>query len=91
MLMLLLTALVWAADQIPLASFHGKVHGVSSKQITIETDEGNLLDFEINRKTRILKAKKQIAVTDLATGDIVTIEAKQEMARFLVAVTITQN
>jgi len=89
--MLLLTALVWAADQIPLASFHGKVHGVSSKQITIETDEGNLLDFEINRKTRILKAKKQIAVTDLATGDIVTIEAKQEMARFLVAVTITQN
>jgi len=77
------------AGPIPLATFHGKVKGVSNKQITIENEEGNLVDFEINRKTRLTREKKPITASDLQTGDIVTIEAKQEMVRFLVAVTIT--
>jgi hypothetical protein len=36
------------------------VHGVSNKLITIENGEGNLVDFEINRKTRVLRDKKPI-------------------------------
>ena len=84
---LLVTTLVCA--QIPLATFMGTVHGVSKKEITIENPEGNLVDFEINRKTRVMLNKKQISAEDLHTGDTVTIEAKQEMVRFLVAVTIT--
>jgi hypothetical protein len=75
--------------KIPLAIFSGTVHGVSNKSLTIETAEGNLLEFEINRKTRITRDKKEIRPTDLTTGDVVAIEAKQEMVRFLVAVTIT--
>jgi hypothetical protein len=75
--------------KIPLATFTGTVHGVSNKLITIENGEGNLVDFEINRKTRVQRDKKQISPSDLETGDSVTIEAKQEMSRFLVAVTIT--
>jgi len=80
-----------AAQQakIPLANFSGTVHGVSGKKITIETAEGNLVDFDIDRKTRILRNKKQIHATDLSTGDTVSIEARQVMARFLIAVTIT--
>jgi len=80
-----------AAQQakIPLANFSGTVHGVSSKKITIETAEGNLLDFDIDRKTKILRDKKQIHATDLSTGDAVSIEARQIMSRFLIAVTIT--
>ena len=77
------------AEKIPIATFHGTVHGVSTKSITIETEDGNLVDFEINRKTRVLRAKKEIHATDLATGDVVTIDAKQEMVQFLVALTIT--
>ena len=80
---------IMLAAQMPLANFSGAVHGVSKKQITIETAEGNLVDFEINRKTRVLRDKKQISSEDLRTGDPVTIEARQEMAQFLVAVTIT--
>ena len=80
---------VLGQSKIPLATFHGTVHGVSNKTITIETEDGNLVDFEINRKTRIVRAKKEIHATDLETGDVVTIDAKQEMVRFLVAVTIT--
>jgi hypothetical protein len=59
------------------------------KQITIETAEGNLIDFDINKKTRVLRGKKQIAPEDLQTGASVTIEAKQEFVQYLVAVTIT--
>ena len=78
------------ADKIPLANFTGKVHGTpTSKQITIENDDGNLVDFEINRKTVLKRDKKAISVSEIASGDTVVIEAKQEMVRFLVAVTIT--
>jgi hypothetical protein len=78
-----------ATGQLPLATFSGAIHGVSKKQITIETAEGNLLDFDINKKTRVLRGKKQIAPEDLQTGDSVTIEAKQEKIQYLIAVTIT--
>lgn len=76
-------------QKIPPATFNGTVHGVSNKQVTIENEAGNLLDFEINRKTRVMRGSKQISVSDLENGDIVTIEARQEMGRFLVAVSVT--
>ena len=77
---------------LPVATFGGTVHGVSSKRITIENSDGNLVDFDVNRKTRIMRGKKEIPISNLATGDAVTIEARQERARFaliLTAVTIT--
>lgn len=86
---LLLTAGLLIAQKIPPATFSGTIHGVSSKQITIEKDDGNLLDFEINHKTRILRGGQKIPVSGLQTGDVVTIEAREEMGRFLVAVAIT--
>jgi hypothetical protein len=87
----LLSALLCVAQtpKIPLATFSGAVHGVSSKQITIETSEGNLVDFDINRNTKILRDKKPIKASDIETGDHVTIDARQQMAKFLVAVIIT--
>jgi len=75
--------------QIPPASFSGTVHDLSKKQITLETPEGNLLDFDINKKTRVQRGKREIAAEDLHTGDLVTIEARQEFGKYLVALTIT--
>ena len=91
---ILLIAGLLAGQQvaIPLANFSGTVHGFSSKLITIENSDGNLVDFEVNRKTRVMRGKKQISISGLATGDSVTIEVRQERARFkqiLIAVTIT--
>jgi hypothetical protein len=85
--LLLLAAL--AAGQVPLANFSGTVHDISKKQVTIDTGDGNLLDFEINRKTKVLRAKKEIKPEAIMTGDQVTIEGRQEMLKFLVAVVIT--
>jgi len=88
---ILLSALVVRAQtpRVPPATFNGTIHGVSNKQITIETTEGNLLDFDINRKTKIMRGKKQIAASDLDTGDQVTIDAREEMGKFLIALVIT--
>src|SRR5712692_8964952 len=92
---LLGVALIVAGEKIPLATFTGKVHGVSNKQITIENPDGNLVDFEINRKTRVMRGKKQAAQSDLATGDTVTIEARQETAFYrighLIAIVINMQ
>jgi Cu/Ag efflux protein CusF len=90
----LLIAGLLAGQQValPVATFSGTVHGVSSKKITIENSDGNLVDFDVNRKTRVMRGKKEISISNLATGDSVTIEARQERARFaliLTAVTIT--
>ncbi len=91
---LLIIAGLLSGQQVamPLATFSGTVHGVSSKQITVENPDGNLVDFQVNRKTRVLRGKKEISISKLATGDSVTIDARQERARFaliLIAVTIT--
>jgi len=77
------------APKAPLATFNGTVHGVSNKLITIETAEGNLVDFDINRNTKIVRSKKPIKASDLETSDTVTIEARQQFGEFLIAVTIT--
>ena len=78
-----------AQTRTPLAIFSGTIHGASKKQVTIENPEGNLVDFEINGKTRVLRGKKKISPQDLKTGDEVTIEARQELVQYLVAVTIS--
>jgi hypothetical protein len=79
------------AQKIPPATFNGTVHAVSNKQITIENEDGNLLDFEINRKTRLRRGDTPISTSDLVNGEPVTIEALQEMGRFLVAVSVTAH
>ena len=74
---------------LPLAHFTGKIHGTTKKQVIIDTEEGNQVEFAIDRKTRIQRGNKNAAASDLKTGDSVAIEARQEMLGYLVAVTIT--
>jgi hypothetical protein len=84
----LMLGLLVQSNPIPLARFSGRVHGVSKKELTIDTEDGNVVEFTINRKTRAERSGKTIAVTDLKTGDAVAIEARQELLGYLVAVTI---
>jgi hypothetical protein len=83
-----LLGLLLQSEAIPLAHFSGKVHGVTKKEITVDTQEGNVVEFTINRKTRTERSGKPIPATDLKTGDAVAIEARQELLGYLVAVSI---
>ena len=83
-----------AAQKIPPAEFSGTVHGISKNHIVLETAEGNLVDFDTNGKTQVMRGKKKIELSDLQTGDAITIEARQEPSRrqiFLTALTITAS
>ena len=84
---MLLAAAAFAAE-VPLGNFTGVVHGVSKKQITIENPDGNLIDFTIDHKTKILRGKQEIQADDIMSGDEVTIEARQVMLTYLIAVVI---
>ena len=86
---MVLVAGLLLAQKIPPATFNGTVHGVTNKQVTIENEAGNLLDFEINKKTKILRGAKPIPVSDLQPGEVVSIEAREEMGRYLVALSVT--
>jgi hypothetical protein len=86
--LLLLFAALLAAQKVPLATFTGTVRSASNKRITIENQEGNLVDFDITGKTRVMRAKKKIRPEDLKSGDEVTIEAHEEiriLGQYLVA------
>lgn len=88
----LAVAAVLFGQKVPPANFSGTIHGVSKKHLVLETAEGNLVDFDLDGKTLVLRAKKKISAEDLVTGDAVTIEAAEEPARnklFLKALTIT--
>jgi len=81
-------SLLLQTNSVPLADFTGKVHGVTKTDITIETEQGNLVEFTINRKTTIHRNGKKATPADLKTGDPVTVEAKEEILGYLVAVHI---
>jgi len=80
--------LLFQSSPVPLAHFTGRIHGVTRKDVTIDTEEGNVIEFVINRKTRAERSGKTIPVTALKTGDAVGIDARQELLGYLVAVSI---
>ena len=85
-------ALALWAQELPPANFSGAVRAISKKHITIETAEGNLLDFDITGKTHVMRGKNKIQAESLKEGETVKIEAKQEPSRrqqFLEALAIT--
>jgi len=93
-LLAILLAATLAAQKLPPAEFSGTIHGVSKNHLVLETTEGNLIDFDVNGKTQVLRAKKKIELQDLRTGEAVTIEARQEPSRyqvFLMALTSTAS
>lgn len=93
-LILLALAAALFGQKVPPANFSGTIHGVSKKHLVLETSEGNLVDFDLDGKTRVLQGKKKMQAEDLQTGDAVTIEASQEPARdklLLKALTITMS
>jgi len=86
---LLLIALLLFQVSLPPAHFTGKVHLVSKKTITVNTDEGNEVEFSISRKTKAERAGKNVDVQSLQPGEQVSIDAEQERLGYLVALKVT--
>ncbi|QOY85488.1 hypothetical protein [Paludibaculum fermentans] len=81
-------ALVSQPSIVPMPTFLGTVKGSDGKVLSIESDDGNTMQFTCTRKTEFLDGKKRIKATDLQPGEYVSVEAKKAPDRTLDAVIV---
>lgn len=89
--LLLLLPVGWGqkADQI-LLSFSGVLKIITSKEITIEPEPGNTMEFVRTHRTKFTDRKsKAIKPESIHAGDSVTVQAEQKMTGELEAVVVT--
>ncbi len=70
-------------------SFHGKLKDLSSKEITIETDEGQIVSIHRSHKTKFFKGTQSIKPSDIDIETPVTVDATEEVDLSLTAVRVT--
>jgi hypothetical protein len=71
-------------------SFHGKLKDLNGKEITVQTEDEQLVSFHRSRKTKFLKGTQTIKPTDIDLETMVTVEASEEPADLsLTAVSVT--
>lgn len=81
-------ALVSQPSVAPMPTFLGTVKGSDGKVLSIESDDGNTMQFTCTRKTEFLDGKKRIKATDLQPGEYVSVEAKLAPDRSMDAVVV---
>ncbi len=56
----------------------GKLRAVSEKTITIDTDDGRVMEFNRGPKTRVFEQEKERKVSELKPGDLVSVDATED-------------
>jgi hypothetical protein len=70
-------------------SFHGKLKDLTSKEITIETADNQVLTLHRSHKTKFFKGTESIKPSDIDLETPVTVDAKEEVDLSLTAVSVT--
>jgi hypothetical protein len=70
-------------------SFHGKLKDLSSKEITIETADSQIVTIHRSRKTKFFKDTQSIKPSDIDIETPITVDATEEVDLSLTAVTVT--
>lgn len=70
-------------------SFHGKLKDLTSKEITIETDDNQIVSIHRSRKTQFLKGTQKIKPSDIDLETMVTVDASEDVDLSLTAVSVT--
>jgi hypothetical protein len=61
-------------------TFHGKLKDLTNKEITIQTEDDQIVSIHRSRKTKFLKGTQTIKPTDIDLESMVTVEASQDPA-----------
>jgi hypothetical protein len=75
----------------PLANFVGVVRGSSSKSLTMEDPDSNIVQFDCSRKTRYFDKGKAIKASALKPADRVSVEARRTLDGRLEAVNVRRE
>jgi hypothetical protein len=70
-------------------SFRGKLKDLSSKEITIQTDDDQIVSIHRTRKTKFLKGTQSIKPSDIDIETPVTVDAAEDVDLSLTAVSVT--
>lgn len=70
-------------------SFHGKLKDLTSKEITIETEDDQLVSIHRSRKTKFYKGTQTIKPSDIDLETPVTVDAAEDVDLSLTAVKVT--
>ena len=70
-------------------SFHGKLKELTNKEVTIETDDSQVVSIHRTRKTKFLKGTQTIKPSDIDLETPITVDAAEEVDLSLTAVSVT--
>jgi hypothetical protein len=70
-------------------SFRGKLKDLSGKEITIQTDDDQIVSIHRTRKTKFLKGTQSIKPSDIDIETLVTVDAAEDVDLSLTAVSVT--
>lgn len=71
-------------------TFHGKLKDLTNKEITIETEDSQIVSIHRSRKTKFLKGTQTIKPSEIDLESMVTVDATEEQAGLsLTAVSVT--
>lgn len=70
-------------------SFHGKLKDLTNKEITIQTEDDQLVSIHRTRKTKFYKGTQTIKPSDIDLETMVTVEAAEDVDLSLTAISVT--
>jgi len=70
-------------------SFHGKLKELTSKEITITTDDDQVVSIHRSRKTKFLKGTQTIKPSDIDLETPITVDASEDVDLTLTAISVT--
>jgi hypothetical protein len=70
-------------------SFHGKLKDLSKKEITIETEDSQLVSIHRSGKTKFFKGTQSIKASDIDIETPVTVDAMEDVDLTLTALSVT--
>jgi hypothetical protein len=70
-------------------SFHGKLKELTNKEITIQTEDDQILSIHRSRKTKFLKGTQTIKPSDIDLETPITVDAAEEVDLSLTALSVT--
>jgi hypothetical protein len=69
-------------------SFHGKLKDLTGKEITIQTEDDQIVSIHRTRKTKFLKGTQTIKPSDIDLETMVTVDASEDVDLSLTALSV---
>lgn len=77
-----------SASGVALADFHGVLKGLDRKGLTLEVEDGNLLELQCSKKTRFFVNSKKAELSAFRPGDRISVETRRALNGVLEAVNV---